>query len=703
MGEVYRATDTKLKRPVAIKILPASVASDHERLARFQREAEVLASLNHPHIAGIYGLEDTGGVKALVMELVEGDDLSQRIARGAMPVDDTLAIAKQIAEALEAAHEQGIIHRDLKPANIKVRADGTVKVLDFGLAKAMEPATGAADAPPRGLSMSPTLSMHATQAGIILGTAAYMSPEQAAGRPVDKRADIWAFGVVLFEMLSGRPAFEGTSTTEVLADVLKSDPAWQALPPSTPPGIRQLLGRCLQKKPGSRLRDIGDARIQIEEWLARPESPHAPPPPHAATRALRWPLAVTAASLVAALGTVAVVMRRPISPAGPARTWEFPLGEYVATNEFIDGPEISPDGRMIAFDGAGLGPLRVRDIDALAARVLPGTEGGDMPFWSPDSEFIGYVVAKRDLSTTVWKVPARGGAPFRICDGPPGALWGAAWLANGDIVLSIAYGPKEAVFFSVSSLGGRPTLLAADSAGKFAGMFPTLIGGDQWLSAGLRRVTLRSAAGPEQTITHDDFSLGAMAYGSGYLLHLNRKGDGVWATQLDPARGVFSGRPVVVAPGGRHPSLSHDGTLVYKSVVRGEQQLAWVDRSGTVVAAIGQAAESFADPALAPDGTRLAVVTREDDVETLWAYDVARGTRTRTGVARSSVTMAGTSAPAWSPGGDRIAVSADWDIVVTRIDSPDKPQVIVGGAPGTDGAHMVAGRAHRDVQRLGER
>jgi serine/threonine protein kinase len=262
MGQVFRATDTKLKRQVAIKILPPSVAADHDRLARFQREAEVLASLNHPHIAGIYGLEESAGVTALVMELIEGEDLAQRIARGRIPFAETLAITKQIAEALEAAHEQGIIHRDLKPANIKVRLDGTVKVLDFGLAKAMEPAGGSSvSAMP-----SPTITAPAmTAMGVVLGTAAYMAPEQARGRAVDKRADIWAFGVVLFEMLTGRQAFPGDDVSHVLARVIERDPDWTALPPTTPPLVVRLLRRCLEKDVRRRLRDIADAKPDLED------------------------------------------------------------------------------------------------------------------------------------------------------------------------------------------------------------------------------------------------------------------------------------------------------------------------------------------------------------------------------------------------------------------------------------------------------
>src|SRR5471032_1226574 len=264
MGEVYRARDTKLNRDVAIKVLLPGVANDQDRLARFSREAQVLASLNHPNIAHIHGLEEADGVTALVLELVEGEDLAQRLARGPIALDEALPIAKQIAEALEAAHEQGIVHRDLKPANIKVRADGTVKVLDFGLAKAMEPAAGSSS----NMSLSPTLSMHATQAGIVLGTAAYMAPEQARGKSVDKRADIWAFGVVLYEMLTGRRAFPGDDITDTIVSVVSKEPDWSALPAATTVGLRRLLARCLKKEPKVRLQAIGEARVQIDELLS---------------------------------------------------------------------------------------------------------------------------------------------------------------------------------------------------------------------------------------------------------------------------------------------------------------------------------------------------------------------------------------------------------------------------------------------------
>ena len=404
MGQVYRATDTKLKRQVAIKILPPSLAADHDRLARFQREAEVLASLNHPHIAAIYGLEDADGVKALVMELVEGEDLSQRIARGAIPLDDALPIAKQIAEALEAAHEQGIIHRDLKPANIKVRADGTVKVLDFGLAKAMEPAAGSSPS----VSMSPTLMSPAQMSGVgvILGTAAYMAPEQAKGRTVDKRADIWAFGVVVYEMLTGRRLFAAEDVSETLAAVLTRTVDLTAMPAAMPPRVQRLLARCLDRDPRMRLRDIGEARVEIDKAIAGASDGAAggatPTNPESRTtnpvRALVW-VAVAAVVILALAIPAALSFRR----AAPERTLSRLELATPPTSDLVS-MALSSDGRQIAFVAAGDGgpKLWVRRFDQAAAAALPGTDGAAYPFWAPDGRAIGFFadgkVKRVDLS-----------------------------------------------------------------------------------------------------------------------------------------------------------------------------------------------------------------------------------------------------------------------------------------------------------------
>ena len=346
MGQVFQATDTKLKRQVAIKILPPSVAADHDRLARFQREAEVLASLNHPNIAGIYGLEESGGITALVMELVEGEDLSERIARGAIPLDEALPVAKQIADALEAAHERGIIHRDLKPANIKVRSDGTVKVLDFGLAKAMEPAAGASPS----ASMSPTLSIHATQAGMILGTAAYMSPEQARGKAVDKRADIWAFGTVLFEMLTGQRAFPGEDLTDTLAAVVKLDPKWDAVGAAVPARVRQVLRMCLQKDPRQRAQAIGDVRLALEGAFET-AAPQTTPATMTPLRRLAWWAATAALAVLAIVGWWRPRPEASSSAANVAFTIAPGAGGLARVGDIHATPAISPDGTAVIFYG----------------------------------------------------------------------------------------------------------------------------------------------------------------------------------------------------------------------------------------------------------------------------------------------------------------------------------------------------------------
>ncbi|MCH7766715.1 MAG: serine/threonine-protein kinase, partial [Acidobacteria bacterium] len=390
MGEVYRATDTKLNREVALKILPEKFAQDHDRMSRFRREAQVLASLNHPNIAAIHGLEQEGDTQAIAMELVEGPTLAERIKQGALPLDEALNIAKQIAEALEAAHEKGIIHRDLKPANVKVTPEGTVKVLDFGLAKALEDDPSSID-----ISESPTLSVAATQAGVILGTAAYMSPEQARGQAVDKRADIWSFGVVLYEMLTGKRTFQGETISDTLAAVLRADVDWEALPADTPASIRKLLGRCLDKDRKRRLRDIGEARIAIEEYLADPaaasvliSTPTVAPQP-LWQRALPWAVAA-----VLGLAFVVALWSPWSSPTPPS---PLRLKVEVSPDEPLftgtgAAAVLSPDGQTLAYvaESGGSRRLYIRPLDQLEATALSGTEGARDPFFSPDGRWVAF-------------------------------------------------------------------------------------------------------------------------------------------------------------------------------------------------------------------------------------------------------------------------------------------------------------------------
>ncbi len=384
MGQVFRARDTKLNRDVALKVLPDSFARDPERLARFTREAQTLASLSHPTIAAIYGIEESNAVRALVMELVEGDDLSQRITRGAIPLGEALAIAKQIAEALEAAHEQGIIHRDLKPANIKVREDGTVKVLDFGLAKAMAP-TGAMSP---NVSQSPTITTPAmTEAGMILGTAAYMSPEQARGKAVDKRTDIWAFTCVLYEMLTGTRAFPGDDVSDTIVSVLSKEPDWSALPSLTPAFVRALLRRGMDKDPKRRLRDIGDARLALEGAFegAGAEMVATATAPGGRLAWMAFAVALLAAAVLA-IPAVRYLPRRPVD--APEMRLDIVTPATTDPLSFA----LSPDGRQLVFAASGDGQPRLwlRPLDKTTAQPLAGTEGASVPFWSPDGRSLGF-------------------------------------------------------------------------------------------------------------------------------------------------------------------------------------------------------------------------------------------------------------------------------------------------------------------------
>ncbi len=479
MGEVYRATDTRLKREVAIKVLPAAFTEDKERLARFEREAQLLAQLHHPNISSIFGLEEAGGVRALVMELVEGPTLAERLARGAPPLEESLSIALQIAEALEEAHEKGIVHRDLKPANVKLAPDGKVKVLDFGLAKALDPGVASDSRAPH-LSQSPTLVPAATQMGMILGTAAYMAPEQAAGGTVDRRADIWSFGVVLYEMLTGRRLFEGETASHILAGVLKDTPDFSALPAGTPVRIEDLLLRCLRKKPRERLQAIGDARVMVEEVLAgphrderRPAGSAAASPAAARPSRLAWATAASgllAAALFAALwlgsgrsGPSSRVLHAAlVAPEGMA---------------FGDTFALSPDGRRVVFEAydrkTGESALWHRALDRGEATRLSATEGGEMPFWSPDGTQIGFFAESR-----LKRLDLQGGTVQVICDAPTPR--GGAWGPDGRIVFA---GSFRAGLSIVPAGGGEPKQLTSldSSRNEKSHRFPVLLPGGRTL------------------------------------------------------------------------------------------------------------------------------------------------------------------------------------------------------------------------------
>lgn len=656
MGEVYRATDTKLDRDVAIKVLPAAFTADLERLARFEREARLLAQLHHPHIASVFGLEESGGVRGLVMELVEGDDLAVRMARGPLPLDELLPIARQIAEAIEAAHERGIVHRDLKPQNVKLSPDGTVKVLDFGLAKALDPVAAFSSA--ADLARSPTLmnsptltAAHGTQLGVILGTASYMSPEQAKGKAVDKRADIWSFGVVLFEMLSGRPLFGGETASEVLAAVIRQEIDGSLLPATTPPALRALLARCLERDPRLRLRDIGEARIALERApggaVETSTATAARPVPPRRREALAWSAAALLA--VAALGVTAAWIAQRRGPEAPPRIIRAVLPLPTGVSIELDGeragmPALSHDGRRVAFgarEGAGAMRIWVQELETGAAKPLPGTEEGYRPFWSPDDRRIGFFTWSH-LATT----PADGGAVAELARARDAR--GGTWSRDGTIVFApYQYGP----LLAISERGGEahPATSLGGPVRSGTHRFP------QFLPDGQHFLYLARTAsyGPGRKAEVMLGRLGSLepvaklldgatnaAYAEGQLLHTRD--------------GALVARPFDLAS---HAVGSEARTLVgdllvnrrfsygvFSAAERGvlafltghqsdRSQLTWRGRDGRRLGELGTPGvlSGLGGLALSRDG-RWAAVSRIDEGTSegdIWIYDLARGTETR--------------------------------------------------------------------------
>ena len=635
MGQVYRARDTKLDRDVAIKILPEAFAHNADRLARFQREAKTLASLNHPNIAGIYGLEESEGMTALVMELVEGDDLSYLIARGAIPIDEALPIAKQIAEALEAAHEQGIIHRDLKPANIKVRPDGTVKVLDLGLAKAIELGAGSS---PNVSQSATTTSPAMTQAGMILGTAAYMSPEQAAGKIADKRSDIWSFGVVLMEMLTGKPVFAGEMVSHVLAAVLRADPDWGTLPPKTPAPIRRALRRCLDKAPKRRLDSAAAVRLELEDAQTSPAVEVSP------ARVPRRVVPATIASVFggALLATLALwTFTRPAPPPAaplarftitPPPALPLSLSLQAAARDFA----VAPDGSFLVYRAGDAGQLVVRWLDQLDAAPLTGIKSAVMPFVSPDSKWVGFVQDNLALK----KVAVTGGAPVTLARLP---VWprGASWVDDDTII--IGTNSLTTGLLRVPAGGGEPAVLTTPdrARGEEGHVLPSRLPGGHGVLFTI------GAAEPEnaqialldlQTGTQTMLLRGgrdAQYVASGHLVYLS--GRALAAARFDLSRRVVVGDPVRVIDGvavtptaALNVAVTEAGTLVFVPGGAGAvplRSLAWVNRQGheTPIPAPPRPYESAR---LSPDGTRVAVSIRDQDND-VWTWDFARQTLTR--------------------------------------------------------------------------
>jgi eukaryotic-like serine/threonine-protein kinase len=688
MGDVYRARDTRLNRDVAIKLLPSGFAMDGDRIARFRREAQALAALNHPHIAAIYGLEESDGVLALALELVEGEDLAGRLARGPVPVEEAIAIARQIADGLDAAHEKGIVHRDLKPANIKITPDGGVKILDFGLAKALDP-DGIDDTASTSLSNSPTMTRHATAAGLVLGTAAYMSPEQARGRPVDRRTDIWAFGVVLWEMITGRALFAGETVSDVLAAVLTRDIDLDALPPDTPAPARTLVARCLARDPRQRLRDIGDAKWHLQDAGDAAAAPAAGRRPAVAW--LPWAIAALAAGVA---GWALLARSAPEAPRVEGHfSIALPADAALVTN---DEPQwshgslaVSPDGRHLVYVAASGSSTRlfVRGMADPTPRALAGTDGGRLPFFSPDGQWVGFFADGKLRKTRL-----SGGTPATLADAPDG--FGASWGSDGEIVFAPTY---SSGLFAVSDAGGAPRRVTAldSAAGDDLHGWPQVLSRPRvviftmaaWSRESIEVALVNLDTGDRRVIQPDaQFAryLPDPSGGAGHLLFV--RGGDLLAAPFDPAGAEPAGPPVSVLEGAAagHFDVSPSGVVVYAPVMSAvpEYSLVWVDRSG-VATPVNDLPRGYEDLHLSPDG-RLAVITIEEAGPSspahVWLGDMARGTLSR-------FTFEGFSRdPVWSPDGKSVVFGSKrgeetFGLYVQRLDGR-APAELVWPSPG---------------------
>jgi serine/threonine-protein kinase len=658
MGEVYRARDTRLKRDVALKILPESFASDTDRLARFQREAEVLASLNHPNIAAIYGLEQADGRRAIVMELVDGETLADRISRGPVPIDEALPIANQITEALEAAHEQGIIHRDLKPANIKITSDGRVKVLDFGLAKLQDPMVSTVSKNPNALSMSPTITSPAmTGVGVLLGTAAYMSPEQAKGRPADKRSDIWAFGCVLYEMLAGKRAFEGDDVADTLANVLKMQPDWEALPRDTPPAIVALIRRSLDKDRRRRIADVAAAMFVLSENLISfGEAPMRQMQSNSRRRRMAMAGAFVAAAGVAAGGWWLGVRSRPVD-SKPVTRFTIALrgDEQFSTNgrRFI---ALSPDGTHLAYIANGR--VNVRALDRLESVPIPSTARGVVgtgnPFFSPDGQWIGFW-----QDGQIRKVRVDGGATLTVVPAADASA-GLAWEDDGTILFA-----SQGNILRVPEAGGTPEIVVGNLKGSVQSV--QLLPGKRTILFTLfpegmpgSEIIVRSLdTGQQQTLIRD--GIDARYLPTGHIVYF--AGGNLLAVPFDLGTLKVRGSPAPVAddiptsgvPGRTnnvaHFAISQTGTLAFVAGIFVEQSprtLVWVDRRG-IEEPLGVPDRPYVYPRLSPDGGRVALTIRDQERD-IWIWEISRKT-----LRRFTLDPGEDRYEAWTPDGKRLA------------------------------------------------
>jgi len=664
MGEVWQAEDTKLGRQVALKMLPDGFAQDPERLARFEREARVLASLSHPNIAGIHGLEEVDGKRFLVMELVEGQTLAERIQQGPMPIDEVVRIAKQIAEAVESAHEKGVVHRDLKPANVNITPDGTIKVLDFGLAKALvgDPLSG--DSVDQDLSLSPTLTQAMTGMGVLLGTAGYMSPEQARGKPVDRRADIWAFGCILYEMLTGQRLFTGETATDVIGAVVHKDPDLDELPSKVPPQIRRLLERCLQKDANRRLQSIGDARIALQEWMENPEAEAA-----VAAETAQLPRWLLAAGVVGALAVgllAGALLLGGSSAPEPVRRSMIGIGGGGLFSGFGASVVLSPDGKTLAYvtgSGSEGGEIYLRPLDRFEPSVIASGGAGSapyQPFFSPDGQWLGYVT-----TAELKKVSVAGGAPITLCkvDLSRGATWGS----DETIVFSPA--PRSGLM-RVSSAGGEPqpltTLGETDISHRWPQWLPDgetvlftsfLEGGDNFESANLEVVTVATG---ERKVIHRGGYHGRYV-DTGHILYVHE--GTMFALPFDvgklEVRGsqmpVLENLETTVVQGAAQFDVANNGLLVYatESQQGDPFPVVWVDRDGRTEPLWSEPG-LYANPELSPDGRKLSLSLLRGNNLDIWIYDLDRNVATRLTFDESY-----DADQIWSPDGRWLAFSSN--------------------------------------------
>jgi len=681
MGEVYRARDTKLGREAAIKVLPPMFAQDVERLGRFKREAKLLASLNHANIATLYGLEEDNGQHFLAMELISGEDLSDRIARGAIPLKETLNIIRNVADALQNAHGHGIVHRDLKPANIKVNAEGQVKVLDFGLAKALE-----SDAGSPNMSQSPTIATVAgTMGGVILGTAAYMSPEQARGKPVDKLTDVWALGCVLFEMLTRARAFPGETVSDTIAKILEREPDWNALPADTPQTLQRLVRRCLQKDKSMRLQDVGEIRVEVdgilsgasESWtgpVAVAVGGATPAPRGGVSRA--W-VALALVAVVASAVFAAAWLKVPADEARVVRTSITQPTEtrFVSLGDYAGPVVVSPDARRVAFVANNASLTRmlfVRELDALEAVALPGTDGATFPFWSPDGRSLGYFT-----DTRLMRVELSGGLPITVCPAANGR--GGSWSRKGEIVFSPDF---QVGIHRVPASGGIPVAVTAlDTTMHSTHRWPVVMpDGEHFVyvaahhDVGLSEYYGVYFASIDGSVNRRLIASGASTlYASGYLLYLRE--NTLMAAEFDPVEGVFTDEPMAMIDKVQYDpttwyasfSVSQSGMLAYHGAGDGglKTRLVVIDRDGKETAVIDET-DVYYHLSISPDGKRLACTAGSAatlaNTLSIWLYEIENGRRTRL-----SFSDGADISPVWSPDGKRIAYSTIYPGSPTRI------------------------------------